>query len=68
MFRPSGHRSEVVPALLPGTHRTDARSDHPPAHRAPSLTFTELERAAIQAEPDHDRANSDGQRGEQSEM
>jgi hypothetical protein len=57
-----------MPARLSGTVRTDASSDQLTAHRAASLAFTELEQAAIQAESDHDRTNSDCQRGEQSEM
>jgi hypothetical protein len=57
-----------APARLTGAQWADASSDQPTARRATPLAGAELEQTAIQAKPDHDRANTDGQRGKQSEL
>jgi hypothetical protein len=57
-----------VSTRLTGAQRTDTPSDQPTTRRATPLAAAELEQTAIQAKSDHDRADTERQRGENREV
>ena len=57
-----------APARLTGAQRTDPASDQPTARRAAPLGFAGLQQSTIHAESDHDRADTEGERGENREV